>query len=472
MAVRMDPRSAGLMIADSWGTPMHVGCLQLFRGPEGASRDYVRGLFGSDLAVEEVAPLFAKRPHRGLATGGLWCWVEDDRFDLAQHVRHCALPRPGRVRELLELCGRLHGTRLPPDRPLWAFHVIEGLQDGRIATYAKLHRALVDEFSAMRLLHSGISTDPDKRDLPAPWAKKAMVHAVEPPLQEPRTRAIHLPGGGAASVLRSGLAAIAEAAGMPCPLIRALGRGIRNQTSPLAVHAPRTILNQPLPGAPRLAAQDWPLERIQAIGGTTGTTTREVVLAMCSGALRHYLLALDALPEPTLIACVPVGVRAGEAQTAADPGWNPAGSVMLRLGTDLPDPGARLHAIHGSFLEGRDALSGMTPGQITAINAIGLTPSLLGAVLPLHGLTRPPFNLVISHLPGPPAPLYRNGARLEGTYPISSPIHGQALTITTTSYADRVAFGLTGCPRTVPHLQRLLTHLDDELAALEKVAAG
>jgi diacylglycerol O-acyltransferase len=471
MAVPMGPRSAGLMIADSWSTPMHVGVLQLFRDAEGVGRDWVRELVESHLAVAEIAPLFAKRPHRSLATGGLWWWTEDDRFDITHHVRHSALPKPGRIRELLDLCGRLHGTRLSRDRPLWEFHVIEGLSDGRIATYAKLHRALVDGVEAMRLLHGVLSTDPARRGMPGPWAKKATVRAVGPPAEGAGSQADHLLGGRSASALGSGLGLTAEAAGMPGALVRTLNRGIRNQTSTLALHAPQTILNQRITGAHRFAARDWPIEPMQAIGSATGTTIHDVVLAMCSGALRQYLLGLDALPETTLIAMVPVGT-AGEAQIAPDAAGNATGSVMVRLGTDLADPAARLQAIHRSLEEGRDALSGMTPAQIKAMSAIGVTGSVLPVMLRLHGITRPPFNLVISHLPGPPATLYLNRAWLEGSYPLSIPMHGLALTITCTTYEDKVAFGLTGCRRTLPHLQRLLTHLDDELAALEKAAAG
>ena len=89
-------------------------------------------------------------------------WVEDDQFDIEYHVRHSALPKPGRVRELLELCSRLHSTRLATERPLWEWHLIEGLRDGRVAMYSKLHHALVDGISAMRLLQSILSTDPDR----------------------------------------------------------------------------------------------------------------------------------------------------------------------------------------------------------------------------------------------------------------------------------------------------------------------
>jgi diacylglycerol O-acyltransferase len=110
----------------------------------------------------------------------------------------------------------------------------------------------------------------------------------------------------------------------------------------------------------------------------------------------------------------------------------------------------------------------MSPPQIMAMSALGLAPAVLAPILKLEGIARPPFNLVISNVPGPKKPLYFNGARMEGMYPLSIPIHGMGLNITCTSYVDQIAFGLTGCRRTVPHLQRLLTYLDDELAALEK----
>ena len=120
--------------------------------------------------VDEIAPLFLKHPHRSLRTGGQLVWKDDEQFDIEHHVRHSALPKPGRVRELLDLCSRLHSTRLAWERPLWEAHVIEGLRDGRVAMYTKTHHALVDGVSAMRLLASVLSTDPDKRGMGAPWA--------------------------------------------------------------------------------------------------------------------------------------------------------------------------------------------------------------------------------------------------------------------------------------------------------------
>jgi len=270
--------------------------------------------------------------------------------------------------------------------------------------------------------------------------------------------------------MRTAMGITAEAAGLPGALIRTLTAGVRNETSALSLYAPRTMFNTTITGSRRFAAQGWPLERLRGISRATGTTLNDVVLAMCSGAVRAYLLDHDALPDATLVSMVPVGLNAKSAGSASDTGGNAVGAVMVKLGTDLADPADRLKQIHRSMLSGKEALGSMTPVQILAMSAIGMAPSIVTPMLRLHGIVRPPFNLIISNVPGPKKPLYMNGAKMVGTYPLSIPIQGMALNITCNSYDQDMDFGLTGCRRSVPHLQRLLTHLDDEVAALEQAA--
>jgi diacylglycerol O-acyltransferase len=228
-------------------------------------------------------------------------------------------------------------------------------------------------------------------------------------------------------------------------------------------------LNVPITGARRFAAQSWPLDRVKRVAKAGEATVNDVVLAMCSGALRAYLDSLGALPAEPLIAMVPVSLRGDEVATpdGGDGGGNHVGAVMCNLGTELDDPADRLRTVHHSMIDGKESLRGMTPLQILAMTALGMSPLVILPALRLNGIVRPPFNLVISNVPGPRQPLYWNGARLDGLYPLSILLDGQALNITCTSYADEIAFGLTGCPRTLPHVQRLLTYLDEELAALE-----
>jgi diacylglycerol O-acyltransferase / wax synthase len=467
MAAIIDPTSLGFLLAETRSQPMHVAGLQLFEKPEDAGDDFARQLFESALDVDEIAPLFKKRPTLSVGSLGQWVWAEDKLFDIEHHVRHNALPRPGRVRELLELVSRLHGTRLARERPLWEAHIVEGLADGRVAMYTKLHHALVDGISAMRLMQSVLTTDPDKRDMPLPFDARANTRTEKSRDETER----HL-GEIPMSALRTAMGLTAEAAGLPAAFIKTLTKGIRNETSALSLHAPKTMFNVTITGSRRFAAQDWPLERIRAISKASNTTLNDVVLAMCSGAVRSYLQELGKLPDSSLVSMVPVGLKSRGAESMSGGGGNAVGSVMVRLGTDLADPAERLRSVHRSMKAGKDALGSMTPTQIVAMSALGMAPSIVIPMLRLNGIVRPPFNLIISNVPGPRSTQYLNGARLTGTYPVSVPMQGMALNITCNSYADDMCFGLTGCRRSVPHLQRLLGHLDTELALLEKATGA
>jgi diacylglycerol O-acyltransferase len=466
VATPIDPTSVGFLLAENRNMPMHVGGLQLFKKPEGVGRNYVREMYEEMRDVEEIAPLFLKHPYRSARTAGQLVWKPDEQFDIEHHVRHSALPKPGRVRELLDLCSRLHSTRLAWERPLWEAHVIEGLRDGRVAMYTKTHHALVDGISAMRLMASVLDTDPDRRDMPAPWGKMPDRSKVTKSQTSAENSLAEVP----IHALRTAFGITAEAAGLPGALIKTITKGIKNETSALSLHAPRTILNQPITGSRRFAAQDWPIERLRAIGKATGTTINDVVIAMCSGALRTYLIEMDELPEQSLVAMVPVGLKAKESHVASGEGGNAVGAIMVRMGTELHDPADRLTSVHRSMADGKEALSSMTPLQILAMSAVGQAPAILTPLLRMQGIVRPPYNVIISNVPGMRTTHYWNGAQLLGTYPLSIPINGMALNITCTSYDGLMCFGLTGCRRTVPHLQRLLTFLDDEVKALEKAA--
>src|SRR3954449_2362378 len=159
----MPPQDSMFLIPESREQPMHVGSLQLFDLPEGADRSLIRETYEAQIAATDVAPLFRKRAYRSLTTLGQWAWTYDDDIDLEHHVRHSALPEPGRVRELLALASRLHGSLLDRQRPMWEMHVIEGLEGNRFAVYTKLHHSLMDGISGLRLLQRTLSKDPDNR---------------------------------------------------------------------------------------------------------------------------------------------------------------------------------------------------------------------------------------------------------------------------------------------------------------------
>lgn len=464
MATPFDPQSLAFFMAESKDMPIHVGGLLLFEKPEGVGDDYVRELYEEQLKVERLRPLFAKRPYRSIATGGQLVWVEDDKFDIEHHVRHSALPRPGRIRELLDLTSRLHGQRMAHDRPLWETWVIEGLDDGRIAMYTKIHHALVDGVSAMRLLASAFSSDPDERGMVPPFAYKERA----PKEKAPRTKAVTK---APSSALRTAAGAISEAAGLPVATYKSFRNALTlTEAGPISLRAPRTILNQKISGARRFAADDWDIARLKAVGAATGTTLNDVLLAMCGGALRTYLIEHDSVPDTSLISAVPVGLNARSAGDASGDGGNALGFLMVKLGTDEPDAGTRLQGIHEAMAAGKKLMSTMTKAQITAMGLLGMAPSMALPMLGLSNYFNLPFNVTISNVPGPKETMYFNGAKLVGMYPASVPMHGQGLNITAVSYAGQLGIGLTGCRKTVPSLQRLLVHLEDALVELEKAA--
>ncbi|NMM90979.1 diacylglycerol O-acyltransferase [Rhodococcus sp. SRB_17] len=461
MLLPMSPTDSMFLLGESRDHPMHVGGLALFEPPDGADAQAVRAMLDTALARGTVAPLLRKRARRSVTTLGQWGWDTDADVDLDHHVRHDALPTPGGTTQLMELVARLHSGLLDRSQPLWEMHLIEGLTDGRFALYMKIHHALADGVSAMKLLRSALSEDPDTTGMPAPWEplvrERPSLHLVPDP-----------PAGGLgpldlpAAALHAARGTAADVAGMVPAIAGTLGRASRGHGGPLTLSAPKSMLNVPIGGARRFAARSWPLERLRLVAKFADATVNDVVLAMCSGALRTYMRDQGALPADPLIAMVPVSLRDERQETKAG---NEIGVLMCNLATHLTEPAGRLEAVRASMREGKDAMRTRSSAQILAMSALGTAPLALG----MYGLGGPihPPNVMISNVPGPSTPLYWNGARMTALYPLSIPVDGQALNITCTSTDDQIAFGLTACRRALPPLAPLLDHLDDELGALE-----
>jgi diacylglycerol O-acyltransferase / wax synthase len=456
------------LLAESREHPMHVGGLQLFETPEGAGPDYVSELHRALIRTADVRPLFRRRPMDPVGTLGQLAWTNDDDLDLEYHVRLSALPRPGRVRELLELTSRLHGTLLDRHRPLWEFTMIEGLQDGRFAVYSKMHHALLDGVSALRLLQSSLSEDPTELDVGPIWSPRVRDNVSS-------MRVESEPSSSPLQGLREIAAAVRDITALAPTALKVLNDAFREQAAGLSFKVPKSMFNVAITGARRFAAQGWPLDRIKAVRkAVSGATLNDVMLAMCAGALRRYLLELGALPDKPLVAAVPMSLRTDSSRTVSEStiGGNALGIILCNLATDTDDPLARFAEIRESMQRGKKVYHGMTPLQITALSAIPMAPLAISMIPGALRITPPSFNVMISNVPGPHNSLYWNGARMTGIYPLSIPYEGQALNITVTSYGGNLQFGLTGCRRSVPHLQRLLTHLEDALSELEKAVTA
>jgi diacylglycerol O-acyltransferase len=449
----MNPQDALFLYIEQRQQPMHVASLHIYTPPRGAGDDYVQNLYQSWRKHASAQAPFNLRPQK---KRGQWTLEEDRDFDIDYHLRHLALPRPGRIRELLVLVSRLHATLLDRNRPLWECHLIEGLSDGRFALYIKIHHGLVDGVSFVRMVTTSLAATP-KEIKPPLWAQNHRKPRRAPPtevasapaksLLQPLYDAIQtgaeiLPG------LRSGLSDVLRASRDSGPLA-------------LPFQAPPTLFNVPISGSRRFVAQSYSLARIRKIGAAAGATVNDVTLALCASALRDYLITQDALPDKPLIAMVPVSLHGETAKEG-----NQVSMILANLATDVADPVERLARIVRSTTAAKRRLGKMTRLEKMAHAAMMLTPMLPGMVTGL-ARTHPAFNLVISNVPGPREQMYLNGARLDEAYPVSIPADYMALNITVSGNVDRFAFGFIACRRSVPALQRMVDHLEAAFEELE-----
>ena len=399
------------LLAENRMMPMHTGGLMLFSYPEGVHEDWLHQTLSGNDDPEAVQYPFNQKLAWPLRRLGLPHWVLDDNLDTQYHVRHSALPKPGRYREMFSLVSRLHSTRLHRDRPLWEAHIIEGVEESRFALYIKTHHSMIDGVGAMRLLRACLSADPNERDMPAPWN---MPRPRRQPSASPDPRgAVAATAGAMGGVLKFAAAVRhRDKHGMIAPF-----------------QTPLTILNGRVTGSRRLVAQSWSLLRIKTVAKALNATINDVVLAMSGGALRRYLIDQGALPDEPLTAMTPVSFRPAD----ADIEGNSFSVVFASLATELGDPLDRLRAIQNSMGEAKRLLRGMNAADIPIFTTIVALPVLVPHLLRLSGRTRPTFNVTVSNVPGPQEQLYWNGAPLEGMYPLSIVTHGQALNITVTS---------------------------------------
>lgn len=456
---RLTPVDAAFLALESRRMPLHVGLLSLYRPPEGSGREFVAQI--ADRLKQSVlaASPFNLRPGW---KHGFRAWESDDEFDLSHHFTHTCLPQPGRVRELLSLVSQLQAGHLDRAYPLWSMHLIEGLEDGRIATFIKVHHSVADGVGIMRIVIKAMShSQKDSIGMPPPWELQSTSPTNLPPL--PASAAGPLGMLGAISEMAFGsIPAFAS------QLLRTW-RDYRSANPHVVAsgQAPRCMFNKPVTGARRVAAQSYAMTRFRAISASLECSTNDVVLAVTSAALRRYLMNHHALPKQPLIAVVPTSVRREESRDIG----NEIAFALLNLATDVPDPVERLRVIAGGMRYNKERFAAMSPAQIKAYSVAQLIP---GAIRWLNRLdaSRVVANLVISHVPAPRKDLYWQGCKVDGLYPASVVVDSMALNVTVVSRLDAVDFGLVGCRKALPGLQRLLDCIEQGIDELEQGIQG
>ena len=390
-------------------------------------------------------------------------WIEDPDFDLDYHVRRVALPAPGGQEELDELISQIASHQLDRRRPLWELWVVEGLEHDHIGFVTKIHHCMADGVKAAELLVNVFDAGPE---------------AVAPAPPDPPWRPEAVPSSP--YLLGQAVIAMVRAlVGVPALLKRtlqgflAVARRRRSGavSPPLPFSAPTTTFNTALTPHRSYVSTSLSLDDVKAVKSALGATVNDVVLAACAGALRCYFEARREPVDRPLIAGVPVSTRTEEKGLLANSVSNLFASVPIHL----DDPEARVAAVHEVMKGAKEQLNLL--GAEMLADWSELTPPRAYAAFNraysrfrLADRHRPPINLVISNVPGPPQPLYVAGARLLSIYSMGPILENIGLNITVWSYLRQMNFGIVACRETMPDLRSLVGHLHDALAELKKAA--
>lgn len=447
---------------------------------------------GGELTIEDLKRLILDRLHMvapftqrlvSVPFGIDWpYWARDEHFDIGYHCREIALPAPGNSDQLQEQIGRIYSRRLDRSRPLWEVYLIHGLDGGRVALLTKTHHAAIDGMSGSEILtalydlspdprvvdppeKSGEEEPPDGRDLLGIWARGiprfplnvASRLATVAPHVDMAVAAFGLPGSRrisrAMSRVRIRFGAEEEVIERP------------------AVKAPRGPYGARLSPHRVFGLGSVSLDEVKAVKNAFGVKVNDVVICLVSGAIREHLTFRKTIPEEPLLGMVPVSVR-----TEAEKGTfgNKVSAMIAPLPTHIDDPLERLEYVHSVMKvakDGHDALPAEALRDLTAFVPPALHARAARVVTQAIGrYTRPPWNVIISNVPGPPIDLYFAGAKMEAMYPLSIISDGIGLNVTIMSYRDSVDIGITADREQTPEVQTLVDGMKSELALLVAAA--
>jgi diacylglycerol O-acyltransferase / wax synthase len=399
-------------------------------------------------------------------------WIDDPSFDLRAHVRAVAVPRPGTPRQVGELVGWLLSQPMDRDRPLWQMWLIEGLEHGHVGVFGKVHHALLGGTRATAMFELLFDLDLDFGDEPASGDRGDGLAVERPPGVGPT--AGHALASLAGTPIR--LAGTATSVARAASRIAGFSRSDDWGDVVLPFQAPMVSFNGTLSGSRTCAYSSISLQAVKEVKNALGVTVNDVVLAVCGGALRQYLASRGELPEHSLTASVPVSVQGGPSDQQSVIGTT-VSVFGASLGTDIAHPVTRLRRIHASTRAAKGLHRAMGSDTVERLSSL-LPPVVNGALLHAYSASglpsrlAPPFNLIISNLPGPPMTLYSAGAPVVASYILGPLIEGGGVNITVLSYRDAVNVGIVACTDLVPDPWPIADAIPGVMAELQAALAA
>jgi WS/DGAT/MGAT family acyltransferase len=417
--------------------------------------------------------------------------VDDPDFDIDYHVRRVSLPRPGGQPELAALVGDLASRPLDRRRPLWEFHVVEGLEHGRIALVPKVHHAILDGVSGAEVMAAffDLTSDPPPRPLfgasrlPPRRRPTAGPKQSEDPGSEARSDRQDPPWSPAPepSELDKWRDVLGSLPAHADTVVRAVSRTVRTVRMlsarnrdgarvlpPSPFEAPRTSINRSISPYRRVAFAELALGDVRRIRDVLGGTANDVALTVTGGAMRSFFSGREERPEGPLVALVPVSVRVEEERGTLG---NRLSAMLVSLADGIEKPGARLEQVREGMASAKEQSRSMGTDMFAGwaqatLPVVSTRLSRLITNLRLFDHTAPLFNLIVSNVPGPDFPLYLAGARMVAMYPLGPIIEGVGVNVTVFSYLDTMYVGIQGCWDLVPDIDAIAEGMEASLAGL------
>jgi WS/DGAT/MGAT family acyltransferase len=479
---------ASFLYLETAEMPMHVGALHLLELPAGYRGDFVADLRAHLASRLPIAPALRRKLAWMPLDLAPPAWV-DAEPDLDEQVVRIALPAGSGRAELEAEVGRLHPVLLPRDRPLWKFHVFDGLAPGpqgerRFAMYTQLHHAAVDGQAAVALAQAILDLSPAPREIPPrpPREKKgqlgmaAMLRgALAKQLQQVGRLVKALPAAvGTLSQVAAQSAGSAASGTVAALLARITGDAERSarRLGQLGL-APRTRLNTTVSDTRAFAGVSLPLAELNAARRRHHASLNDAVLMICSGALRRFFARHGPLPRKSMVAAVPISLRAkGDAASN-----NQASMSLVSLGTHIADPAQRLAHVMAATASMKSTLGSVKSLLPTDFPSLGV-PWLMQGFSAVYGRARvaeriPPIaNLTISNVPGPTVPLYIAGARMLTNHPTSIVVHGIALNVTVQTYDASLEMGIIACAKAMPEVAEFAACVEAAFLEFQGLAAA
>lgn len=453
---------ATFLYGETSTSPMHVGSVSIIDGS--LKFESFREMIISKI---HLIPSLRKRLMFVPFSVDYPYWVDDPNFNIDMHLHHIALPKPGSWKELRAVSSKIFSEHLDRSRPLWSFTFVEGLDNlsqvpsGSVAIISKIHHVAIDGMAGAGMLSLMYDISPKPKDLqePKPFRPRALPNGLsliaksafefaKSPLRLPRIIA-----GTVSATAKAGF------------LTR-----VQNLDPPtVPFTAPPTPFNGIISAERKWNTASLDLERIKALKTIMQTTLNDVILAICSGALRRYLLEKGKLPSKPLVAMCPISTRENTGKKSMG---NEVSAMLVQLATNVEDPVERLETIYQNTLKGKSyqgAIGAKSLSNLAEVVPFGVAnqAAKLYSRYKVAKYHNPVFNLVITNVPGPQMPLYVQGHKLlnvMGTAPI---LDGMGLMIAVFSYNGLVTISPTSDVKSMPDLDVFARYIRDAANELE-----